>query len=107
MTAPGRAAARGNRTFHESLRFPWPNRPVRVVLQKRQPDHSFAEAWSVAIDPASRLVNRAPLAPAGAVWTLFESGARAGKVDLVILGDGYTAEGAEHAVRLFCGELTG
>src|SRR3954468_7737776 len=25
-----------NRTFHESVRMPWPVRPVRVVIQKRQ-----------------------------------------------------------------------
>jgi hypothetical protein len=80
-----------HRTFHESLRFPWPKAPVRVVVKKRQQDQSFAEVWSLAIDPGSRFVNRAPLKPAGEVWTLFESGAPADKVDLVILGDGYTA----------------
>ena len=31
-----------HRSFHESLRFPWPKQPVRVTLQKRQPDNRFA-----------------------------------------------------------------
>lgn len=82
---------RTHRTFHESLRFPWPREPVRISLRKRQPDQSFKEVWSTTVDPNSRFVNRAPLAPAGEIWTLFEHGPAADKVDVVILGDGYTA----------------
>ncbi len=79
-----------HRTFHESVRFPWPQRPVQVVLKKRMPDQSFREIWSTVIDPASRFVNRARLAPAGRVWTLWENGPAATKVDLLLMGDGYT-----------------
>jgi hypothetical protein len=81
-----------HRTFHESLRFPWPKAPVTVILKKRQADQSFKEVWTIEVDPASRLVNRAPLEPLGKVWTLFEHGDPSEKVDLVILGDGYRAE---------------
>jgi hypothetical protein len=82
-----------SRTFHESLRFPWPSAPVRVSLSKRQADNSFAEIWSTEIDPASRFVNRAPpAAAAGRVRTVFENGSPATKVDLLVLGDGYTRE---------------
>ena len=54
----------GHRSFHESLRFPWPKQPVRVTLQKRQPDNRFATVWSTDVDPGSRFVNAAPLARA-------------------------------------------
>jgi hypothetical protein len=80
------------RTFHESLRFPWPKRSVKVVLKKRGDDDSFNEIWSTEIDPEARYVNPADLPPIGAVWTVFEHGPPAEKVDLVILGEGYTAE---------------
>jgi hypothetical protein len=81
-----------NRTFHESLRLPWPRQPITVVLQKRQADNSFAPVWSTEIDPASRFVNRAPLGRhAGHVWPVFVSGPPAEKVDLLIIGEGYTA----------------
>jgi hypothetical protein len=80
-----------HRTFHESLRFPWPKAAVRIVLRKRQEDQSFKEIWATSVDPRSRIVNHAPLKAAGAVWTVFENGAPDRKVDLVILGDGYTA----------------
>lgn len=80
-----------HRTFHESLRFPWPKAPVRVALKKRQADQSFGEVWRIEIDPGSRFVNRARPVPLGDVWTLFEHGTPADKVDIVVLGDGYTA----------------
>ena len=48
---------RRNRTFHESLRFPWPKQPVSIVLKKRGTDNTFMPLWSTKIDPASRFVN--------------------------------------------------
>lgn len=80
-----------HRTFHESLRFPWPKKPVQVVLKKRDRENSFREIWSHVIDPDSRFVNKADVAPAGKVWNIFRNGDPATKVDLLVLGDGYTA----------------
>ena len=80
-----------HRTFHESLRFPWPRRPVQVVLKVRDAEQSFHEIWSTVVDPDSRFVNPADRAPMGEVWPLFENGPPSEKVDLLILGEGYTA----------------
>jgi hypothetical protein len=79
-----------HRTYHESVRFPWPKNPVKVVLRKRDDLKTFHEIGSFEIDPASRSVNPAELPPLGKVWTLFESGPPSEKVDIVILGEGYT-----------------
>jgi hypothetical protein len=78
-------------TFHESLRFPWPKRPVQVTLRVRGRDALWREIWTTAVDPASRAVNQADLASRGTVWSVLDSGPPAVKVDLLILGDGYTA----------------
>ena len=78
------------RTFHESLRFPWPKAPVQVVLKKRGPDGLFRELWTTRIDPASPAANAADAPPRGKVWTVFENGPTNEKVDLLILGEGYT-----------------
>jgi len=78
------------RTYHESLRFPWPKRQVQVTLKKRDAENVFREIWATAIDPNSRFVVLADAVPAGRVWTIFENGPPADKVDLLILGDGYT-----------------
>jgi hypothetical protein len=77
-------------TFHESLRFPWPRKPVQVVLKKRDKENAFQQIWSTVIDPASRSVNKADVKPAGKVWTLFENGPASEKVDLLVIGEGYT-----------------
>jgi hypothetical protein len=82
-------------TFHESLRFPWPKAPVKVTLKKRDDDHGFDEIWTTEIDPEARYVNPADLPPLGEVWTVFEHAPPSEKVDLVILGEGYTAEEQE------------
>ncbi len=84
-------AKKTSRTFHESLRFPWPSQPVTVVLRTRGNDNTFMPLWSTTIDPASRFVNvAAPPKPAGTVWTLFENGPPAEKVDLLVISEGYT-----------------
>jgi hypothetical protein len=81
-----------NRSFHESLRFPWPKQPVTIGLAKRQPDNSFAPLWTTEIDPASRGANRARLTRhAGMVWPVFISGPTSEKVDILVIGEGYTA----------------
>jgi IgA Peptidase M64/Peptidase M64 N-terminus len=79
-----------HRSFHESLRFPWPKASVQVVLKKRDVDNSFHEFWSTVVDPDSRFVNRADPSPVGSVWALFENGPPAQKVDLLIISEGYT-----------------
>lgn len=80
-----------HRTFHESLRFPWPKAPVQVVVKKRGREDAFHEIWSTSVDPGSRFVTRADARPAGTVWTLFENGDPSEKVDLLLIGDGYTS----------------
>ena len=80
------------RAFHESVRFPFPRRPVQVDLLKRSPDNAFHELASFLVDPASQDVRREAVATRGKVWTVFENGPPETKIDLLILGDGYTAE---------------
>jgi hypothetical protein len=84
-------AATANAAFGESLRFPAPAAPVQVVLKKRDKANDFRELWSTVIDPADMLVDRAAPPGAGALLPLQRSGDPADKVDLLILGDGYTA----------------
>jgi hypothetical protein len=77
-------------TFHESLRFPWPAKPVQVTLKKRDAQNAFQQVWSTVVDPSSRFVNPAPGRPAGKVWSYLDNAAPAQKVDLLVIGEGYT-----------------
>ena len=88
-TAEARAM---NRTFSESLRFPGVDKPARIVLKKRDAKNAFQEIWSAKVDPADKFIMRAgALAPAGALIKLHERGDPATKLDLLVIGDGYTA----------------
>ncbi|NTX37281.1 IgA Peptidase M64 [Myxococcus sp. CA033] len=79
-----------HRTFHESLRFPTPERPVQVLLKKRDAQNAFREVWSLIVDPKDMFVDpSSPPAP-GPLLKLLENGPPEQKVDLLILGDGYT-----------------
>ena len=81
-----------NRTYSESLRFPAVDRPARVVLRKRDAANVFRDIWSFEVDPADKFVEKGQArAAAGAVIKLHERGDPATKLDLLILGDGYTA----------------
>lgn len=77
-------------TFHESLRFPWPLKSVTVIVKKRDEKNKFEAIWSTDIDPASRQVNPADVIHTNKVDVIVENGPAAEKIDLVILGDGYT-----------------
>jgi hypothetical protein len=85
-------AARSWRTFSESIRFPWPLKPVTVIISKRDSTNKFVQVWSTDIDPdpAKRQVNTAEPAHGNKVDVIAENGPADKKVDLVILGDGYT-----------------
>lgn len=80
------------RAFHESLRFPAPAAPVQVVMKKRDKQNAFREVWSLIVDPAAQDIDRTGGAVSGAqVWAVMKNGDPAEKVDLLLMGDGYTA----------------
>ena len=80
------------RTFSESLRFPLVDRPARVVVKKRDARNAFRDIWTLAVDPADKFIDRSgTTAAAGPLIKLHDSGDPADKLDLLILGDGYTA----------------
>lgn len=77
-------------TFHESLRFPWPKKPVKVVVSKRGEDNKFYQIWNTDVDPAYRQVFPADMPKKYAIYSIFENGPACEKLDIVILGDGYS-----------------
>jgi hypothetical protein len=78
-----------NRMFHESLRFPWPNDSVRIILKKRDSENVFRELWATQLDPRSPTVSRAARKRIGRVSPVFESGPSSSKIDLLLISEGY------------------
>ena len=46
-----------NRTFSESLRFPAPDAPVRIVVKKRDAKNVFRDVWTFKLDPADKFID--------------------------------------------------
>jgi len=84
-------AARANRTFSESLRFPIPAVPAEVSIKARTPE-GFHEVWKTTVDPKDKFIDRSRPPSPGPLVTLQKMGDSADKVDLLVLGDGYTAK---------------
>ena len=84
-------AKKANRTFHESLRFPAPDSAVQIVVKKRDAQNAFGEVWSTSIDPHDKRIDASKPPSPGRVLALEQNGDPADKVDLLFLGDGYTA----------------
>ena len=83
-------AKNASRTFSESLRFPAPDAPVRIVLKKRE-GGEFQEVWTTPINPKDKFIDNSPPPSPGPLLTIQKNGEPASKVDLLIMGDGYTA----------------
>ena len=86
-----REARELNRAFHESLRFPRPTAPFHVVVKKRGAANQFEEIWRISIDPNDYMHHRETAMYADQVVAIVNNGDPAQKVDLLLLGDGYTA----------------
>ena len=79
------------RTFGESLRLPLPPAPVQVIVKKRDKQNAFREVWSTIVDPADVFIDRSQAPSPGPLVRLLENGDPSAKVDVLILGEGYTA----------------
>ncbi|BDG09958.1 IgA Peptidase M64 [Anaeromyxobacter paludicola] len=85
-------AKRVRRSFSESLRFPRPAGPVQVSVKKRDAENAFREVWTFTVDPADPAIDPSPPPSPGPLVELQRSGPPEQKLDLLILGDGYTAK---------------
>jgi hypothetical protein len=92
-------AAEMSRTFHESLRFPNQENEFDVVLKKRNAANRFNEVWRIRLDPNDYLVHQESAAFADDVVAIEYNGDSATKVDLLLLGDGYTVDDQDDFVR--------
>ncbi|MGI9234329.1 MAG: M64 family metallopeptidase, partial [Woeseiaceae bacterium] len=81
-----------NRSFHESVRFPAQGSVFELVLKKRGANNQFEEIWRIDLDPSDHLVHRESARYADRVVAIHEGGDPATTVDLLLLGDGYTAD---------------
>ena len=83
------------RSMSESVRFPWPKKPIVLAIDRRQPSGVFEEVYALAIDPNSHQINRVRKHQGFEVITLAESlqpREPSRSLDVVILPEGYARE---------------
>lgn len=78
--------------YHESLRFPWPKHPVKLIIHKRNENHDFEPVFSYKIKTDHYRVNPATPQNYYESYPIVENGEPHKKVDIVILSEGYTEE---------------
>ncbi len=83
------------RTMSESLRFPNPKKAVQVTIARRDRNMVFHELFSCAVDPANPTLIRKEKRQGYKSYALINNGSPATKVDIVILGDGYSKDDME------------
>ena len=86
------------RTFSDSLRFPALTGKATIILKKRDPDGDYKEVWRYAIDPADPFIDRSTSARQE-LLEIEKHGDPRGKVDILLLGDGYTAADCRRTFR--------
>lgn len=78
------------KTFHESVRIPFPKSAVQVTISRRDKQMIFHELFSTVIDPLQKgSVNRQMRTPMYPSKKFIDNGPPEKKVDLLIVGDGY------------------
>ncbi|MBU1299169.1 MAG: IgA Peptidase M64 [Bacteroidetes bacterium] len=81
------------KTYHETVRFPFPKRKFQLTINRRDKQMFFKEIYSQVIDPTNNVtVNRASKKYDFKVTQLMNNGPSSEKVDIVIIGDGYRKE---------------
>ena len=86
-----KAAAGTRRTYHESALMPFPKQPIIFTLEVRQNDNSLAEIFRREIDPMDWRIRRDALPEGVIVVKSAVHGDSHPRVDIAIVGDGYTA----------------
>ncbi|MDE3057531.1 MAG: peptidase M64 [Bacteroidota bacterium] len=83
------AASGVYRSFQESVRFPYPLHSVQLTISRRDKRMICREIFSAEINPASPEIHHETLSPSKVI-SIIKNGDSHKKVDIVILGDGYT-----------------
>jgi hypothetical protein len=79
------------RVFERSVRFPYPKRPVLVVVEARDKQNILHPIFNTTINPADYHIIRETTAAGDWIYEALKSGDPHDKVDFVFLAEGYTA----------------
>lgn len=86
-------ALKGTRkTYHESVLIPFPKKPFRLIIEKRDRSLKLSPLFSRDLDPSDyHIIHQKTGYHTDKVFPMVKNGDPHEKVDLVILAEGYTA----------------
>ncbi|MBS3775158.1 MAG: peptidase M64 [Bacteroidales bacterium] len=79
------------RTFIETVRFPYPESPFTLVIEKRNRKNILQPVFSRTIDPDNENIIREEPAKRDRAYNVLKNGDPRKKVDLVFVAEGYTS----------------
>ena len=88
-TKPGQGGAK--RTFHETVMVPMPKDRVLLVIEMRDKRNVYRPMWTFEVDPRDYHILRESPQRGDRVYDILDNGDPHRKVDLVVVGEGYTA----------------
>lgn len=81
------------KTYHETVRFPFPKRKIQLTISRRDKQMIFKEIFATVIDPKDSVKISKDIKNYNfKVTKLMYNGSPNEKVDIVIVGDGYRKE---------------
>ena len=85
-------ALKETQSWTNSISIPFPKKPIVFeLLARERSDNQFRPLWTTEIDPSSFFIDKSPLQNPETVRLQY-NGDPSGKVDLVFLAEGYTAD---------------
>lgn len=79
-------------TFHETLLMPFPRGEVQIRIDRRDRENRFVNVFDKVIDPSGYHVTTENRYAGFRARALIKNGPPSRKVDIVMLGDGYTGD---------------
>lgn len=79
------------RTFHESILVPLPKRKALLVVEMRDRLNVYRPTWTCEVDPGDYHIARESPRRGFRVFDVLDNGDAHRRVDLVVVGEGYTA----------------
>lgn len=101
-------ATKEKQSFNETIRIPYPQKDARLVLYSFDSLNVMHQVWEYAIDRRVRSFVMPTPNHNNRIIRILDSGDPKEKVDIVILGDGYTDKEAKKFdadVNVFCNKL--
>jgi hypothetical protein len=87
------------RTYHETVLVPMPKRRVQLVLEMRDRHNLYRPVWTCEIDPGDYHINRESPRRGCRVFDILTNGDPHRKVDIALVGEGYTVKESEKFER--------